>query len=78
MIDPSDPPVYMENLREASMGTRGDILHHPAHAIYLKKFFDRMEVPSTLVISETPGKDREDMLDFFFRYLLEEGERSEE
>ncbi len=75
MIDPSDPPVYMENLREPRLDTRGDILHHPAHAIYLKKFFDRMEVPSTLVISETPGKDREDMLDFFFRYLLTEEDR---
>jgi len=81
MIDSSDPPVYMENLREASMATRGDILHHPAHAIYLKKFFDRMEVPSTLVISEkleTLERDRVDMLDFFFRYLLEAEDWAEE
>lgn len=78
MIDQSDPPVYLENLREASMATRGDILHHPAHAVYLKKFFDRMKVPSVLVTSETGEEDMLDMLDFFFKYLLTEEERVDE
>ncbi len=76
MIDPSDPPVYLKNLREPSLETRGDILHHPAHAIYLKKYFDRVDVNSALVTAETATNERVDMLDFFFTYLLTEEDRT--
>jgi acetyl esterase len=72
MIDPSDPPVYFENIREGRMDSRGDVLHHPAHAMYLKKIFDQMNIDNALVIKETKEVDRVDMLDFFFRYLLAE------
>lgn len=69
MIDPSDPPVYFENMREGSMESQGDILHHPAHAIHITQIFDQMNIDHALMIKETK-EEKVDMLDFFFRYLF--------
>ena len=73
MIDSADPPVYLKNLRSpGSMEKRGDITHHPSHAIYLREQLDKKGVDNALVIESIKEKDREDMLDFFFKYLLAE------
>ncbi len=70
-IDPDDPPMFFQNLNSLDEpAVSGAVIHHPRHAIYLKKIYDFLDIDSFLDIRTTPQEERLDMLDFFFKYLL--------
>jgi hypothetical protein len=70
MMGPEDPPVYLfSNRPNTDPEDRGHIVHHPRHAIAVKKKCDRLGIEATLVLAETPPEERVDMLDFFFKHL---------
>jgi hypothetical protein len=73
MIDANDPPVYFRNLNPNTTPVNaGEIIHHPRHPIYLKNICDGLGLDNAIVLANTPLDERVDMMDFFFRYLLEQ------
>lgn len=71
MIDPADPPVFFFNPNPLkSPETRGEAAHHPRHAIFLKNKYEKLGLDHAIVLRDTPEDERTDMLDFFFKYLL--------
>ncbi len=73
-IDKSDPPIYIENLRDnininehLDSVTNNIINHHPKHGIYLYNIFQELGVDSELVIQE--NKTESDIVEFFLKYL---------
>jgi hypothetical protein len=71
MIDYTDPPVYFESLNpNVPPTTSGAIIHHPKHPIYLKEIYTSLGLEHAIVLAETPQSERINMLDFFFKYLL--------
>jgi hypothetical protein len=72
MIDASDAPVYLHNLNaNTEPVSSGAVVHHPKHAIYLQNMLSSHQIDNAIVLAATPIQDRVDMLDFFFKYLLE-------
>jgi hypothetical protein len=71
MIDYTDPPVYFESLNpNVPPTTSGAIIHHPKHPIYLKEIYTSLGLEHAIVLAETPQSERINMLDFFFKFLL--------
>jgi len=71
MIGSEDPPVYFQNMNaNVTPATSGAVIHHPRHPIYLKSICDQHGIDNTIVLAVTPFAERVDMLDFFFKYLL--------
>lgn len=69
-MDEDDPPLYLHNTSSLTdPDGRGRVIHHPRHAIYLKKRCDELDIEAALVTRETPPEKRVDMLEFFFKHL---------
>jgi len=78
-MDEDDAPLYLRNMGPLDdPQNRGRVIHHPRHAIYLKKRCDELGIESVLVTQKTPPEERVDMLDFFFTHLGVEEETSGE
>jgi len=69
-MDPRDPPVYLSSgMPNTRPEHREHIVHHPRHAIAVKKRCDELGIEAAIVLRETPPEERVDMLDFFFKHL---------
>jgi len=69
-MDPRDPPVYLSSgMPNTRPEHRGHIVHHPRHAIAIKKKCDELGIEAAIVLRETPPGERVAMLDFFFKHL---------
>jgi pimeloyl-ACP methyl ester carboxylesterase len=72
MIDAGDPPVYFQNMNANTVPQNsGAVIHHPKHPEYLKSKCDEAGIENAIVLAVTPPAGRVDMLDFFFKYLLD-------
>jgi acetyl esterase/lipase len=70
-LDKTDPPLFLQNYApNIDPQNSNDVIHHPRHPIYLKKLYDSLGLDNAIVLSTTPVKERVEMLDFFFKYLL--------
>jgi len=67
MMDAADAPLYLHNIKpDVEPLDRGQVIHHPRHARYLKARADSVNLEGILVTEEVPEQERMDMLDFFF------------
>jgi pimeloyl-ACP methyl ester carboxylesterase len=65
-IDSGDPPIFISNIKDPqNLSSLGDILHHPNHAIFLKKKYDAVGIPSVLILRSTPDEEKISVIDFF-------------
>lgn len=72
-MDKDDPPLFLHNVQDlADPKEKGRIIHHPRHAMYLKKKCDEIGIEAVLVTRETPKEEQVDMLDFFFKHFRKE------
>ena len=70
MMHKDGPAVYLRTLMpNTDPKDRGHIIHHPRHAIAVKKRCDELGLDAAIVLKETPQKEKVDMLDFFFKHL---------
>jgi len=70
MMDPGDAPIYLFNNRpNTDPKDAGHIIHHPRHAVAIKKKCDELGIDAAMVLFETPEEEKVDMFDFFFRHL---------
>lgn len=64
--DSGDPPIFISNMNDPEqLSSLGDILHHPNHAIFLKKKCDAVGIPSVLILRNTPNEEKMSAIDFF-------------
>ncbi|MBL7059108.1 alpha/beta hydrolase [Candidatus Pacearchaeota archaeon] len=73
-LDVSDPPIYIENLREnidlnehPEAITKNIVNHHPKHGIYLYEHASSIGITSKLVTQSNEGDA--DIIEFFLKYL---------
>ena len=66
-MDASDAPIYVIN--GLPNIAPGNIIHHPRHAIAVKKRCDSVGLECALMLQHTSSKFYVDMLDFFFPHL---------
>jgi acetyl esterase/lipase len=67
MIDPSDPPVFVQNI--GANVVPGDIVHHPRHSIALKKKCDEHGVKCELQLRGALGMPNSGATDFLLKHL---------
>lgn len=69
-MDKGDPPLFLHNVGpKTEPQNKGRVIHHPRHAIYLKKQCDRLGIEAAIVLADTPPEKKADMLDFFFKHF---------
>ena len=65
-----DPPVFQYN---AIPFSKTEDVHHPSHAVAVKKKCDQMRIPSVLLLKDAPtslkGSPVDEQAKFFFKYL---------
>ncbi|ABK77512.1 esterase/lipase [Cenarchaeum symbiosum A] len=72
-MDADDPPVYIQNyLVHDGIGNKGDVTHHPSHAVFLKEKCDEAGLECVLNLAGTPEDRRVDAASFFDRMLRQE------
>jgi len=74
LLTRDDPPVFLQSSQPNTEPTnRGHYVHHPRHAIAIRKKCDQLGIETVLILKKAPpppGKSANDvMLEFFFKHL---------